>query len=177
MRHNLIKVIPSLITKGCKIHTEDTDGVRIIDVSAAKDLGNGSWGKIDYLVNNFNYALIGLTQYNKTTRPVEKEKIQKEQKQVEKKEKQWHSYAGIYPSYDYKGNKLPCSEFGHLLQLNHLNTKFNRSLMRTTKSEKMKMKAIKKKIAAGNGRKFENQKIWSTEFEPKDIPTNAKQLS
>ena len=31
-----------------------------IVVNNARDLGNGSWGKIDYLCNNHNYRIYGL---------------------------------------------------------------------------------------------------------------------
>ena len=36
-----------------------------IDVSRASDLGNSSWGKIDFLVKHKGYHLTGMSEYKK----------------------------------------------------------------------------------------------------------------
>ncbi|WP_428743127.1 hypothetical protein [Tenacibaculum sp.] len=52
LKHTEDEVIRSLSKKNVSISG------KVIDLVHAKELGNGSWGKIDYLVNHCNYNLI-----------------------------------------------------------------------------------------------------------------------
>ena len=51
---NFQRVAESLTRKGCLINSFS----RTVDIQGARDLGNGSWGMIDYLINHNNFRLV-----------------------------------------------------------------------------------------------------------------------
>ncbi|MBI4649602.1 MAG: hypothetical protein HY738_24130 [Bacteroidia bacterium] len=56
MKHTIEEAVESLLRKGCRI-TEDEP--KYVDVSRAVEIGNGSWGRIEYLVRYCGYILSG----------------------------------------------------------------------------------------------------------------------
>ena len=52
-KHRVDEVIRALEKKGCKI-----DNTNVIDCKKATNLGNKSWGKIDFLVNHCGFIVI-----------------------------------------------------------------------------------------------------------------------
>jgi hypothetical protein len=61
------EVIESLRTKGVQISVIPTihgETVHVVNVEKAKDLGNKSWGKIDFLTRNGKGNVIGLRDYS-----------------------------------------------------------------------------------------------------------------
>jgi len=77
--HSIDEVLNSLNKKrDCKVDTEnkvvevlklkvhDKNSLELIDNPKAKfDLGNGSWGKLDYLKNHMGYTILFVGQFLK----------------------------------------------------------------------------------------------------------------
>jgi hypothetical protein len=66
-KHTVDEVIKSLDRKrDVKLHPKDKI-VEILDgkkaISASGDLGNGSWGKIDFLVNHQGWQKVFVTEF------------------------------------------------------------------------------------------------------------------
>ena len=57
MKYSIENVINALARKKCIFQNNGL--TNIIDISKAENLGNKSWGKIEYLVNYNNFILIG----------------------------------------------------------------------------------------------------------------------
>ena len=65
-QHNLDEVLRSLGKKhDCKVD-EKTSAISVLSkdsVLRKNDLGNGSWGKIDYLIHHLGYKLLKVSKF------------------------------------------------------------------------------------------------------------------
>lgn len=164
----------TLTNKKCKIFQTLDSSVDVIDISKAEDLGNKSWGYIDYLVKN-GYSIVGwgdLNVTNSKTYPSKETNIAKPNKSVIKvEEKKWHSYADFSHPSNFKGKEYTSSELSHLRMLNHLMTKFDRTVFKKGRRDRKELKDIKKNLNI----QFTGTKIFSSDFEKvQDIPSNRK---
>ena len=64
-KHNVDEVIRALTKKGCKIGVTEL-GIPVIDLEKAKEMGNKSWGKVDFLVNYYGFTTIHMKSVNKS---------------------------------------------------------------------------------------------------------------
>jgi len=58
------KVLASLGKKNC-----NRTGAKGIDISKGRELGNSTWGKLDFLVNHCGYHVLGKTDYFNSLKP------------------------------------------------------------------------------------------------------------
>lgn len=176
---NIRVAVASLSKKGCKFYKSD-DGLEVIDVTKANDLGNKTWGYVDYFVRRAGYVLVGRHEYEinlkkqygssagnapkKVSKSQEAGEEPARKKEVQKK---LHSYEDF--AKDEKS-----SEYIHLLELNHLMTKFDRSIFKKTNKEQIDFdNTIRLFKVSKDTVPFHNQKIWSTRYEKfEQIPTN-----
>lgn len=155
-------VIRSLQNKGVKIYVKE----ELISLKSAEGLGNKCFGYLDYFKDQ-GFTLVDTGSMHKSDGKFypKDEPVVKRDKPVEtkKKEKRWHSYA------EPEIIKERCSERLHLDEINHFQSKINREyLYAKTKADRKQLKDLKKNLSIP----FIGQKIYSSEFNPKDIPTN-----
>lgn len=169
---NLTVALRTLTNKKCKIYKTIDHAVDVIDVSSAEELGNKSWGYLDYL-RSVGYSIIGMDKLqasNASFYPSKESKLPKTRSSapIEIDKENWHSYANIIVN---KESKSEVSELTHLKMLNHFQSKFDRSVFKKSRIENKDIKKIKKSLDIP----FSNTKIWSSDFEKvTDIPTNRK---
>lgn len=164
-------VFKVLSTKGILFNRVSNEAITI-DLANAKDLGNRSWGYIDFLVST-GMSVINRADYNKKnfSSKDKEDKSPKKRTVVKiKEEGKLHSYDGLLPKYDYKGAKLYCSEYTHMLELNHFQTKFNRAVFAKPDLERKAMN--KARMVSNRTMPFTNKTVvqWSSDnVSPTDI--------
>lgn len=169
---NIRVAVGSLSKKGCKFYKTD-DNLEAIDISKANDLGNKTWGYISYFVMKAGYVLIGKRDYEVNLKRqygvAAESKSQKQQKNVVRETTDKRK-----PSLDDFINDDKSSEFLHLLELNHMVTKFDNSVFKKTKAEKIDFKnTIHLFKISKDTVPFNDQKIWSSRYEKfEQIPVN-----
>lgn len=145
---NNVSVFKILSSKGVKI---DTSGGLFLHLDNAKDLGNRSWGYIDFLKSDSGAVVTGMAEYRKRNfvnksdddKPRKKKRDEVDVEGIKK----LHTLEGILPQYEYKGSKVRCSEYDHLVEINHFINKFNRSVFAKTEKER---KAVNKAAVKDN---------------------------
>lgn len=169
---NIRIAVNSLSKKGCKFYKSD-DGLEIIDISKANDLGNKTWGYIEYFITKAGYVLVGKGDYTNNlkkqygTSAETPKKVKKDRDNLVKKEvaRKWHVNADV---------EKDSSEYLELLNLNERLTKFNPHIFRKDKAARIDFKnTIHLFKVSKDTVPFNNQKIWSTRYERfEQIPTN-----
>jgi len=163
MRKEIGKMIILLYKKGVRIFDSKVENVSIVDISKAKDLGNRSWGYIDFFTKQ-GYSMIGIVDYNKSNTPIVKEVNYHKRKIIplveKEKQKKWHSYADL-------ANVLDSSESRQLQEINHFQNKFNRHVFNKNKADKIRIKALKRKLDIP----FGNVRVYNSEYGTK-VPVN-----
>lgn len=124
-------------------------GEYVINIANAQDLGNRSWGYIDFLCNIGHMSLVGFAEYKKKNyhRDIKEEKYPRKKDSIHEKNdsNRLHSYDGLLPTYKYGSTKVHCSEFTHMMELNHFQSTFKRIVFRKTKEERKEMNEVKMK--------------------------------
>jgi hypothetical protein len=171
---NISIALRTLSNKKCKIYKTLDYNVEVIDISNAENLGNKSWGYLDYL-RKVGYSIVGvgdLQDNNAKFYPSkDSSSVIKPQKRVQIKpeEKKWHSYADLVHPSNYKGKDYTSSELNHLQMLNHFQEKHNISIHKKGRLDIKELKLRKKNL----GISFTNTTIFSSNFESLiDIPKN-----
>lgn len=66
MKHDEVRVINALRKKGITVNQL----TKVINIAEMHDAGNGTWGKLDFLVNHCGYIM---TKYSKVTKNIKEE--------------------------------------------------------------------------------------------------------
>lgn len=124
-------------------------GNYVVDIANAQDLGNKSWGYIDFLCRAGGMSLVGFTEYKKKNyhREGKEDKYPKKKDSIHEKgdTNKLHSYDGLLPSYKYGSTKVHCSEFTHMMELNHFQSKFKRVIFNKTTEERKERNELRMK--------------------------------
>lgn len=164
------QVLRILLSKRCKVEEDQITKTQCLNISKAENLGNKSWGYIDFLEKE-GMPIVGKVDYKNRSRSLVKsnDKKKKEKKTsvseliAEKNNEaisySKHSYDGI-PSKSDKGYKY--SEFNRLVEINHFASKFVKGFSTSPSYKKAHRKLIKK-AKKSIDIKFGNQVIFSSE--------------
>lgn len=177
-------IVNRLYKKGVKIQQDYVTSRLTADLSNGRELGNKSWGYIDFLRKS-GVVIKGLSDYYSKNRVKvvvnEKVKFQirtkrsrnrdEEEERVfiesVEKPKQWHSYADIV-NIPKNSDSV---EMKHLEELNHFQYKQSRHGYLKNAGDKMKLKAIKKDLTFP----FENETMmhWSADNQFINVSTKG----
>lgn len=160
------KIVRILSRKGCKI------GGQVIDIEKANDLGNKTWGYIDYLVNELHYSLVGRKDYQKTCKrfyPSNESPVREQQDTIKihpaviqqkiKDGKLYHAY-NVYPeklSNPTNNNTTLCSEYQRLEGAKQFVNGYDRRFARKMKYERIHIKEVKKTAVFFNDVVFQSE--------------------
>jgi hypothetical protein len=135
---------------GKNVQTSSAQGagdIGILDISKARNLGNGSFGTIDTLCRNYNYTMHGLGTYSEGCKKAYYEgedKVKKAKKAIMFDAEAFpkHSNVDVPPSFK-DGKAVLNSEQWHLNTLIERIEKFNNRVFQKSKEEKMFLKELK----------------------------------